>query len=130
MLPDADADGLPDAWETAHGLNPSDASDALLDRDGDGLGNLAEYRSGTNPTNPASLLRLEGVTQANGQAVVSFQAASNHTYTVEWCALPAGSTWFKLADVLARPNNRTETMTDTNAGDSNRFYRVITPRQP
>lgn len=26
--PDADNDGLPDAWEAAHGLNPGDASDA------------------------------------------------------------------------------------------------------
>jgi hypothetical protein len=26
-LPDADRDGMPDAWETAHGLNPNNAED-------------------------------------------------------------------------------------------------------
>ena len=130
VLPDADGDGLPDAWETAHALNPADASDALADADGDGQSNLAEYRSGTSPTNATSLLKLETMTQVNGGATVSFNAVSNQTYTVEWCAQPAGGIWFKLADVLARPNNRTEIMTDTNTGDSSRFYRVIAPRQP
>jgi hypothetical protein len=125
VLPDVDLDGLPDAWETAHGL-----SDALADADGDGLSNLAEYRSGTSPTNAASLLKLDAVIYANGQAMVGFQAASNQTYTVEWCAQPAGGAWLKLADVLARPNDRTESVTDSNAAAAARFYRVVTPRRP
>ncbi len=33
---DADADGMPDEYELAHGLNPSDAADAVVDPDGDG----------------------------------------------------------------------------------------------
>lgn len=40
---DTDADGMPDSWESARGLNPSDASDAVLDRDGDGYTNVEEY---------------------------------------------------------------------------------------
>ena len=102
----------------------------MLDLDGDGLSNLAEYRSGTSPTNAASLLKLQGVTQSNGLAVVSFNAASNQTYTVEWCAQPVGGAWNKLADVIARPNSRTETATDGSASDAARFYRVVTPRRP
>lgn len=46
---DADSDGLPDAWERWHGLDPGNASDATLDPDGDGLTNLEEYLNGTLP---------------------------------------------------------------------------------
>ena len=48
---DADCDGLPDAWEVAHGLNPHWAGDSLLDLDGDGLSNVEEFAAGTNPRN-------------------------------------------------------------------------------
>ena len=46
---DADWDGLPNAWEVTHGLEPWDAGDALLDPDGDALGNAGEYGAGTDP---------------------------------------------------------------------------------
>jgi len=39
---DTDNDGMPDAWETAHGFNPNVADDAG-DADGDGYTNLEEY---------------------------------------------------------------------------------------
>lgn len=46
---DDDNDGMPNAWEEANGLNPTDPSDAGVDDDVDGLSNLAEFRRGTNP---------------------------------------------------------------------------------
>ena len=39
---DADQDGMPDAWERAHGLNPS-KDDGAADRNRDGWTNLEEY---------------------------------------------------------------------------------------
>jgi hypothetical protein len=46
---DSDLDQMPDAWERKYGLNPTDASDAVLDHDGDGLSALEEYEAGTIP---------------------------------------------------------------------------------
>ena len=40
---DTDHDGMPDSWETTHGLNPNDANDNKLDRDSDGYTNIEEY---------------------------------------------------------------------------------------
>lgn len=40
---DSDRDGMPDAWERAHGLDPNNPADAAADRDGDGYTNLEEY---------------------------------------------------------------------------------------
>ncbi len=52
---DADDDNLPDAWETAKSLSPTDNGYTSLnngeygDPDGDSLNNLQEYQLGTNP---------------------------------------------------------------------------------
>ena len=43
---DSDNDGMPDAWEIKNGLNPNDASDAVLDCNGDGYTNIEKYING------------------------------------------------------------------------------------
>lgn len=50
---DSDGDGMPDSWETSHGLNPNNPADASGDSDGDGISNLEEYYNNSDPTNPA-----------------------------------------------------------------------------
>src|SRR5438270_1047688 len=46
---DTDGDGMPDAWEVAHGLNPN-LNDANSDPDGDGISNFKEFQRGTDPS--------------------------------------------------------------------------------
>ncbi len=48
---DADGDLLPDPWERALGLDPTDPDDAHVDFDGDGLGNIGEFLNDTDPFN-------------------------------------------------------------------------------
>jgi hypothetical protein len=50
---DSDHDGIPDAWETAHGLNPNDPSDAARVAP-NGYTYLENYLNGTDPNVTAS----------------------------------------------------------------------------
>jgi hypothetical protein len=46
---DTDRDGMPDAWEAEHMLNPTNPDDGQTDLDRDGYTNLEEYLYRTNP---------------------------------------------------------------------------------
>ena len=48
LFTDADKDGMDDAWEIAHGLNPA-LNDRNSDPDGDGLTNIVEFLLGSKP---------------------------------------------------------------------------------
>lgn len=52
-LGDEDGDGLPNAWESANGLDPH-VADAIADPDLDTFDNFSEYLAGTNPQDAAS----------------------------------------------------------------------------
>ena len=127
VLPDSDGDGMDDAWETEHGLNPADPSDAILDGDSDGLSNRCECQCGTNPTNALSYLKVERIA-VTGEAGIEFIAVANRTYTVEYSEDLDSAVWHTLADVAAGPD-RTVVLTDP-AASGHRYYRLVTPRQP
>ncbi|MFA6243049.1 MAG: SUMF1/EgtB/PvdO family nonheme iron enzyme [Candidatus Hydrogenedentales bacterium] len=59
---DSDSDGMPDAWETRHGLNANDGSDTLRDEDGDGYPNLEEFLNDTNPREAERDARVDAAT--------------------------------------------------------------------
>jgi hypothetical protein len=59
-----DSDGLPDAWETALGLNPATSADANTDPDTDGFTNLQEFQRGSHPTAPHTRYFAEGAVNA------------------------------------------------------------------
>jgi hypothetical protein len=57
---DNDNDGLPDAFESANGLDPLIPSDASVDADGDGFSTLDEFLAGSDPFTGASTLLSAG----------------------------------------------------------------------
>jgi hypothetical protein len=131
ILPDTDADGLPDEWESSHGLNTASASDAVQDTDADGAGNWQEYLAGTDPADPASCLRIDRIDWSPDAVALQFIAVSNKTYTVQ--SRPAftvpDAIWTRVADVPAASTNRTITINNTLDRSNNpRFYRLTTPR--
>src|SRR5262249_13840905 len=78
---DRDNDGLPDAWENAHGLIVG-VNDAALDPDQDGLNNLQEYLAGTDPQNGQSSLRIEALKRGS-EILLRFTAQTNRAYIVQ-----------------------------------------------
>lgn len=71
---DGDADGIPDAWETAHALNHANPTDAQLDTDTDGMTALEEFIAGTDPNNPADTFRVSMDLSPTGTVGVLFLA--------------------------------------------------------
>ena len=75
---DSDHDGMPDAWETAHGLNPNDATDGPKVTS-DGYTNLEHYLNGTSvapggtatPTPTVAPTPVGKPGDANGDGVVN-----------------------------------------------------------
>jgi hypothetical protein len=127
---DADNDGLPAAWESANGLNDSDASGAngaSGDPDGDGLTNLQEYQLGTHPNDASSGLRFTAVSRSN-LTTLTFSAAADRSYSVLYTTDLTAPGWTKLTDLPAG-TARTVQVTDPAPPNTSRFYRIVSPAQ-
>ncbi|MBB5351974.1 hypothetical protein HNR46_002213 [Haloferula luteola] len=81
---DTDGDGIPNAWELAHDLNPDVARDAWSDFDRDGVTALQEYQIHTltgglygNPTGTWSSQVLPAVPWASSASYQIVECASN-----------------------------------------------------
>jgi hypothetical protein len=128
---DADADGLPDAWELQFFPSISDpGATPVADPDSDGFTNEQEYIAGTDPIDGASALKIEAVI-AGGQTAIQFNAIAGKTYTVLYSDGLSNGTWLRLQDVPPQASTGVVTIPDSIVGGgTTRFYRLVTPQLP
>jgi hypothetical protein len=114
---DTDEDGIPDAWETQFGHNPSDASDADSDFDLDGVTALQEYQlyvsSNGSDGNPLGNYVAENVLPPSGYAttpsVTLVETAANGIILARVSGVLTGSTVSSTLHYIFRPIEKTWT---------------------
>jgi hypothetical protein len=122
---DSDGDGLPDAWEVAHCLNPQDPSDANEDPDGDGATNLAEYVASTDPRDWRDVLRWTAARMMPDRVELEVIAKAGVSYRVE-ARDDAGGAWSEIAVIPAAAATRPGVVEDAvTPGVGARFYRLV-----
>jgi hypothetical protein len=123
---DTDGDGVPDTWEETYNLDFNNAADASSDADHDGLTNLQEFWAGTNPGDAGSNLKLAAAALSGANALVlSFQAISNRSYTVESRTAFDPGIWTTLLAFPPASTNRFIQSTNATDNGESRFYRLI-----
>lgn len=98
---DKDNDGIPDAFENLHGLNPADPSDAQMDFDNDGSTNLAEYVAGSDPLDPESFFSIVKI-ETDTDLIIHFMGSSSRHYRVLGKSDLDDSSWTEIGIVPAR----------------------------
>jgi hypothetical protein len=100
---DADNDGIPGAWEAAHGLSDSNAADAALDNDGDGSTNLQEYLAGTDPNSAASRFDFTSIKINGSNIEVTLPVLAKYYYRL-FASTDLQSPWTEAGRALPAAN--------------------------
>jgi hypothetical protein len=80
---DADNDGMDDAWERRHRLDPNQHADAAMDPDHDGMNSLQEYQAGTDPHDPESRFKITRLSMNQmGRPAIHWDSVQNRTYRI------------------------------------------------
>ena len=138
---DCDQDGLPDAWELAHGLDPNDDGSTDPDNgpdgdpDLDGMTNATEYLLDLDPQTPDRHLfpKLVAIIDDAQNVTLDFPTLSDRRYRLWWSG--DLSTWQRLGpDILTldEPPNPHRQFTDSGppltpahpSETERRFYRL------
>lgn len=129
LFPDNDFDGMDDAWERSHGLNPN-VNDRNADPDGDGRTNFQEFVAGTDPQDYfngnsvqiTSLVPADGALDSQGTLAVRVTTLDGRVMgnAPVSAALLTGGAGVALAPGAV--NAGTEAMVRTDAKGIARFY--------
>ena len=120
---DGDSDGLPDSWETEHGLDLA-SDDSGADPDGDNLTNLHEYKLGTDPKDGNSGFRANELkSTGGGDFSLTWKSIPGKSYTVQ--SSVDLKTWSNLSGPHAAAENETSANISAEATLTRGFYRVV-----
>jgi hypothetical protein len=106
---DIDLDGLPDSWETLHGLNPTSAlgHDGLDGNpDADAFTNLEEYRGRTDPTVADTAGRLMVLPSGHGRIACLVSGRAGQPFVLEGTDANRPAQWQELRSEVI-PNEGT-----------------------
>jgi subtilisin-like proprotein convertase family protein/subtilisin family serine protease len=134
---DSDGDGLPDGWETAHGLDPNDDglfggdpdNGASGNPDGDMATNIREYEADTDPTNSHSVLALTNIVIQAGGARIGWKGGQDARQLVEKRRSVDGASGQWAAFFTNQPPTAIHTnLLDAAATNRALFYRIRVER--
>ncbi len=122
-------DLIDDAWQVQYfGVNNPNAG-PNVDFDGTGQTNLFKYVAGLNPLDPTSRFTVQSqnvVGQPLQRNIVFQPLVAGRVYVVQFnTSMVTGvGTWTTLSNISSIDNGNIRTVTDLNASDPERFYRV------
>jgi hypothetical protein len=117
--PDADGDGMADAWEVQYFTNVDQTAEG--DFEGDGTNNLTEFRLGLDPTNGSS--RFAATAAAGPARSISWTSAEGVTFRIERSTTLQAGSWTVLETAFPGTAG-TATYTDATAPAGKVFYKV------
>jgi hypothetical protein len=123
---DTDGDGIPDSYESAHGLEVN-VNDAAGDLDHDGMSNRAEFEAGTAAEDPASNLRLAKLLGNPLELTIVWSSVPGKVYAVEGSPDLSAGSWRVLpgAESISASTGPTTKFEDTSSAElGQRFFRV------
>lgn len=119
---DDDGDGMPDAWESAFGLDRLGPADAAGDADGDGYANREEFTAGTRPDDAVDLLKP--ILSFEGGVTVRMAGVAGRSYAL-FRTTSLGATWTRVAEFGPMADDGPVELVDAVAPAEGAFYRTV-----
>ncbi len=122
------ADGIGDDWQHQYFGAGNPNAGPLFDADYDGHDNLFEFTAGLDPLSSTSRFLITNgrpAGQPGRMSITIYPRLNDRTYTVKSSlTLGPGSTWAPLTSFTVSDDGLTRTITDTNAVEGAKFYKV------